>query len=115
MAKNISRDQLVSPTKINKLKREREHNMETMGAVGDGLYRRLWAIRARFNQRRALTGSWVMPPTTGFIQIKQRGEPYGTFNHGNLRGKTPSLLAPPAMASTAAYGPSASVPLDGAC
>jgi hypothetical protein len=32
----------MSPTKINK-KREREHNTETMGAAGDGLYRRLWA------------------------------------------------------------------------
>jgi hypothetical protein len=40
--KNISCDPLVSPTKINK-KREREHNLETMGAADDGLYRRLWA------------------------------------------------------------------------
>ena len=43
--------------------------METMGAAGDGLYRRLWAVRARSNRRRALTGSWATPPTTGFIQI----------------------------------------------
>ena len=68
--------------------------METMGAAGDGLYRRLWAVRARSNRRRALTGSWATPPTTGFIQIERGGEPYGTIDHGDLRGKTPSLLAP---------------------
>ncbi len=71
--------------------------METMGTTGNGLYRRLWAVRARSNQRRALTGSWAMLPTTGFIQIEQGGETYGTIDHGNLRGKTPSLLALPAM------------------
>jgi hypothetical protein len=68
--------------------------METMGAAGDGLYRRLWAVRARSNQRCALTGSWATPPTTGFIHIERGGEPYGTIDHGDLRGKTPSLLAP---------------------
>ena len=76
--------------------------METMGAAGDGLYRRLWAARARSNQRRALTGSWATPPTTGFIHIERGGEPYGTIDHGDLRGKKPSFWAPPAMASTAA-------------
>ena len=89
--------------------------METMGAAGDGLYRRLWAVRARSNRRHALTGSWATKLTTGFIQIERGGEPYGTIDHGDLRGKKPSFGAPPAMASTAAYGPSASVPLDGAC
>ena len=34
--------------------------------------------------------------------------PYNTINHGDLRGNTLSCWAPPAMASTAAYGPSAS-------
>ncbi len=34
--KNVSRDQLVSATKIIKKKREREHNMETMGVAGRG-------------------------------------------------------------------------------
>jgi hypothetical protein len=71
--------------------------MGTMGAVGDGLYRRLWAVHAHSNQWRALTGSWVTPPMTGFIQIERGGEPYSTIDHGDLRGKTPSLLAPPAM------------------
>jgi hypothetical protein len=71
--------------------------METMGAADDGLYHRLWAVHARSNQRRALTGSWATPPTTGFIQIEQGGEPYGTIAHDDLRGKTPSLLALPAM------------------
>ena len=104
----------MSPTKINKYKREREHNTETMGAAGDGLYRRLWAVLAHSNQQRTLTGSWATPPTTGFIQIKQGGEPYVTMDHGDLRGKTTSFGALPAMASNAAYGPSASVPLDGA-
>ncbi len=45
--------------------------MEIMGAAGDGLYRRLWAVRARSNRRRALTRSWATLPTTGFIQIEQ--------------------------------------------
>jgi hypothetical protein len=83
-----------------------------MGAAGDGLYRRLWAVRACSNQRCTLTGSWATPPTTGFIQIKRGGEPYGTINHDDLRGKTPSFGVLLAMASTAAYGPSASVPLN---
>jgi hypothetical protein len=34
--KYVSQDQLVSPTKINKKEREREHNTETMGIIGRG-------------------------------------------------------------------------------
>jgi hypothetical protein len=86
-----------------------------MGAAGEGLYRCLWAVRTLSNQRCALTGAWSTPPTTCFIQIKQGGKPYGTIYHGNLRGKTPSFWVPLIMASNAAYGPSASVPLNGAC
>jgi hypothetical protein len=39
---------------------------------------------------------------------------YSTINHGDLIGKTPLFWSPPAMVSTAAYGPPPSVPLDGA-
>jgi hypothetical protein len=34
--KNEARDQLVSPTKINKKKREGDHITETMGVAGHG-------------------------------------------------------------------------------
>ena len=56
--------------------------METMGAAGHGLYRYLWAARARSNRRRALIGSWVTPPTTRAIEIKWGGDGNITINHG---------------------------------
>ena len=56
--------------------------METMGAAGHGRYRHLWADRARSNRRRALIGSWVMPPTTGAIKIEREGDENITINHG---------------------------------
>ena len=34
------------------------------------------------NQRRALIGSWVTPPTTGIIKIEQGGDKNITINHG---------------------------------
>ena len=37
--------------------------------------------RACFNQRRALIGSWVTPPTTGAIKIKRGGDKKITINH----------------------------------
>ena len=46
------------------------------------LYRHLWADRARSNRRRALTGSWVTPPTTGAIKIERGGDKKITINHG---------------------------------
>ena len=58
--------------------REREQERAKHGAIdiaGDGLYRRLWAVRARSNQQHALIGSWAMPPTTCDIQIELGGEP----------------------------------------
>jgi hypothetical protein len=56
--------------------------METMGAAGHGLYRHLWADRARSNRRRALIGSWVTPPMTVAIKIEQGGDKNITINHG---------------------------------
>ena len=40
------------------------------------------AARACSNQRRALIGSWVTPPTTGIIKIEQGGDKNITINHG---------------------------------
>jgi hypothetical protein len=59
---------------MQKQKNSQGSRMETMGAAGHGLYRHLWAARARSNQRRALIGSWVTPPTTRAIEIKRGGD-----------------------------------------
>ncbi len=56
--------------------------MKTQGTAGHGLYRHLWASRACSNQRRALIGSWVTPPTPGTIKIEQGGDENITINHG---------------------------------
>jgi hypothetical protein len=40
------------------------------------------AARACSNQRLALIGSWVMPPTTGVIKIEKGGDENITINHG---------------------------------
>ncbi len=47
-----------------------------MGAAGHCLYRRLWpsASGAGSNLRHAFIGSWVMPPSTGSIEIERGGE-----------------------------------------
>jgi hypothetical protein len=87
---------------------------DTMGVSGYGIFFRLWAVRSRSARRCLLTTPWTTPPTTGAIKIK-RGVVYSpTIHHGYLLEKISSSWAPPAMASTAAYGPSAAVPLDGA-
>jgi hypothetical protein len=44
-----------------------------MGAVGHGLYRCLWAVRACSTKWPALIRSWAMPPMTGDIQIEGGG------------------------------------------
>ena len=50
-------------------------SLGNMGAAGHGLYRHLWAVRTRYNQRRALIGSWMTPPTmTGAIEIERGGD-----------------------------------------
>ncbi len=85
-----------------------------MGVSGYGIFFRLWAVRARSAQQRLLTMPWAMPPTAGAMKI-ERGVVYSpTIHHGYLLEKISSSWAPPAMASTAAYGPSAAVPLNGA-
>jgi hypothetical protein len=48
--------------------------METMGAAGHWLYCRLWPSGAGSNLWRALIRSWVMPHSTGSIEIKRGGE-----------------------------------------
>ena len=55
--------------------------MEIMVAAGHDLTHHLWAVRARSNQRHALIGSWVTPPTTGAIEIEQGGDKNITINH----------------------------------
>ena len=40
------------------------------------------AAHACSNQRRALIGSWVTPPTTGVIEIERGGDENITINHG---------------------------------
>ena len=40
------------------------------------------AARACSNQRRALIGSWVTPPTTGVIEIERGGDKNITIIHG---------------------------------
>jgi hypothetical protein len=67
---------------MQKQKNSQGSCMETMGATGHGLYRHLWADRARSNRRRALIGSWVTPPTTGAIEIERGGDKNITINHG---------------------------------
>jgi hypothetical protein len=44
-----------------------------LGAASHGLHCRLWAVRARSAQWRALTGPWVMPPTAGAMKIELGG------------------------------------------
>jgi hypothetical protein len=84
----------------------------TMGVSGYGSFFCLWAVRARSAQGRNFTEPWVTPPTAGAMKI-ERGVVYNpTIHHGNLLEKS-SSWAPPAMASTAAYRPSAAVPLKG--
>ena len=45
------------------------------------------AARACSNRRRGLIGSWVMPPTTGAIEIERGGDENITINHGCLQGE----------------------------
>ena len=40
------------------------------------------AAHACFNQRRALIGSWVTPPTTSAIEIERGGDENISINHG---------------------------------
>jgi hypothetical protein len=84
---------------------------DPMGVSGFGSFFCLWAVRARSNRWRALIGSWVTPPTTGFIEIKRGG---GRKHNNQPRKRWRRLWAPPVMASAAAYRPSAAVPLKGA-
>ncbi len=72
--------------KMQKQKNSQGSRMETMGAAGHGLYRHLWAARARSNRRRALIGSWVTPPTTRAIKIKRGGDGNITINHDCVDG-----------------------------
>ena len=55
---------------------------DTMCVSGYGYFFCLWAVRARSNQRRALIGLWVTPPTTGSIEIERGGDENITINHG---------------------------------
>ena len=85
-----------------------------LGAASHGLHHRLWAIRARSAQGRALTGSWAMPPTVGTMKIERGVVYYSKIHHRYFLQNNSSSWAPPAMPSTAAYGPSAPVPFKGA-
>ena len=83
-------------------------------STSHGPYRHLWAVCTHSNQRHVLMGSCATPPTTGAIQIKRGGDYYLTFDHGAFRWKTSSSFAPPTMAHTAACGPFAPIPINGA-
>jgi hypothetical protein len=73
----------------------------------------LWAVRARSARGRIFTEPWATPPTAGAMKI-ERGVLYDpTIHHWLLVRKKSSSWAPPAMASTAAYRPSAAVLLEG--
>jgi hypothetical protein len=85
----------------------------TMGVSGYGSFFCLWAIRARSARGRVFTEPWATPPIAGAMKI-ERGVVYDpTIHHWLLVRKKSSSWAPPAMASTAAYRPSAAVPLEG--
>jgi hypothetical protein len=87
---------------------------DTMGVSGYCSLFCLWAVRARSAQGRVFTEPWATPPTTGAMKI-ERGVVYDpTIHHWLLVRKKLSSWVPPAMASTAAYRPSAAVPLEGA-
>ena len=58
-----------------------------LGTTSNGLHHRLWAVRGRSAQGRALTGPWAMPPTAGTMKI-ERGVVYNpTIHHGYLLEK----------------------------
>ena len=85
-----------------------------MGVSGYGSFFCLWAVCARSARGRALTGPWATPPTAGAMKI-EGGVVYDpTIHHWLLVRKKSSSWAPPDMASTAAYRPSAAVRLEGA-
>ena len=48
-----------------------------LGTASHGLHRRLWAVRGRSAQGRALTGPWATPPTAGATKI-ERGVVYNS-------------------------------------
>ena len=85
-----------------------------MAICGYGSFFCLWAFRTRSAQGRMFTEPWATPPTASAMKI-ERGVVYDpTIHHLLLVRKKSSSWAPPAMASTAAYRPSAAVPLEGA-
>ena len=86
-----------------------------MGVSGYGSFFYLWAVCARSARGRLFTEPWETPPTAGAMKI-ERGVVYDpTIHHWLLVRKKSSYWAPPAMASIAAYRPSAAVPLEGSC
>jgi hypothetical protein len=87
---------------------------DTMGISGYGSFFCLWAVRARSARGRVFTEPWAMSPTAGAMKI-ERGVVYNpTIHHWLLVRKKSSSWAPPAIASTAAYRPSAAIPLESA-
>ena len=95
--------------KIKKQKFVTRNPGDTMGVSGYGSFFCLWAVRARFARGRVFTEPWATSPTAGAMKI-ERGVVYNpTIHHWLLVRKKP-----PVMASTAAYRPSAAVPLEGA-
>jgi hypothetical protein len=86
---------------------------DTMGVSGHGIFFCLWAVRAPSAQRRSLAMPWVTPPTAGAMKIKQG---WCIAQQSTMAScyKKLSSWAPPAMAFTTAYGPSAPVLLEGA-
>ena len=63
---------LSPPSK--KPKNSHGSHTETMGATGHYLYRHIWPSGAGSNLWCAFIGSWVMPPSTGSIEIERGSE-----------------------------------------
>jgi hypothetical protein len=85
-----------------------------MGVSGYGSFFCLWAVRTRSARGHVFTEPWATPHTAGPMKIKQGVVYIPTIHHGDFLQNNSSSWAPPAMVFTAAYGPSAAVPLKGA-
>jgi hypothetical protein len=86
---------------------------DTMGVSDYGSFFCLCAVCTHSARGRVFTEPWATPLTAGAMKI-ERGVVYDpTIHHWLLDRKKSSSWAQPAMASTAAYRPSADVSLKG--
>jgi hypothetical protein len=72
-----------------------EKNTPSMVLPHTVVYRRLWAVRARYAQWRVLIGTWAPPPMTGAIKFDRGGKYYPIIHHGHCsEKKSPSMVLP---------------------